>query len=78
MERAAMVEYPVLISTMKMYSSNGDKCGLMNLHSFDVVTTFYLRNSDGGIEHKMHALRNPRGYTHFFRKWNGNDTMRWT
>lgn len=43
-----------------------------------MLSSFYLRDLEGDVVHKMHIIRDPSGHVEFSLKWNSADTISWT
>ena len=76
MDEARLLDFLVLVGTS---GDNHEKnaCGIAEKHSFSVITSFYLRDPEGNIMHKMHMIRNPRKESGYSMKWNHNDLYSW-
>lgn len=77
MDEARLLDFLVLVGSSGT-NHQKNECGISEKHSFSVVTSFYLRDSDGEVVHQMHMLRNPRKETGYSMKWNHNDVYSWS
>jgi len=60
------MDYLVTPGTYGRNVGEDNICGLTQMHSYSLFSSFFLRDEDENIVERMHMVRNPHGEDRFY------------